>query len=138
MTAEPGADGPAVSTIRAWIAFYTKGLPAGTASDRRALIENDLWEEAQAAVWMGETDGLTRQRMSRWLRGVPADVAWRFEHQRGTTKLPRRTDMHISKGQAVAIGITTSYYVLMFAGVRLPMEPAASASGTAWPQHHSV
>ena len=114
---DPAANGPAVSAIRVWVALYTKGLPAGTASDRRALIENDLWEEAQTAIWMGETDGLTRQRISRWLRGLPADVAWRLEHQSGTMKLPWRADMRISKGQAVVIGITTIYYVLILVGL---------------------
>ncbi len=106
------------SAIRVWVAFYTRGLPVELAKDRRDLIESDLWDEAQEAAWLGETSGFARQRWSRWLRGMPADVSWRIEQQRRTTKLPRRADVRISKGQLAAIGVVTIFYVVvMIAGL---------------------
>ena len=98
------------------VALYTKGMYAADAAERQALVEADLWDEAQAAEWMGMTASLARQRWSRWLRGVPADLAWRLEHQRRIRKQPRRTEMH-SKGQLAAIGIVTALYVVMVAGL---------------------
>lgn len=106
----------AVSVIRAWVALYTKGLPAPIASDRRTLIEADLYDEGAAAQWLGETSGLARQRWSRWLRGAPADATWRLEQQRRITTMPRRTDMRISKGQLAAIGVVTIWYAVMIIG----------------------
>ena len=111
------ADGRAVAAIRAWVAVYTKGLPAPMATDRQSLIDGDLSEETQAAEWLGETAGLARQRWSRWLRGVPADITWRAEQQRRITKRPRRTDMRLSKGQGAAIAIAAIYYTVLFVGL---------------------
>ena len=110
-------DDQTARVIRAWVAVYTRGLPAGLALDRQALIEADLWEEAEAAQWLGETSRLARQRWSRWIRGLPADVTWRLEQQRRITKMPRRTDMRISKAQLAAIGVVTILYVVMIAGL---------------------
>lgn len=109
-------DGRMAAAILGWVALYTKGLSAVDASERRALVEADLWDEARAAEWMGVTGGLARQRWSRWLRGVPADLAWRLEQQRRIGKRPRRTNMH-SKGQLAAIGIVTVLYIVMVAGL---------------------
>lgn len=113
---QPPPDGRLAAAILGWVALYTKGLSASDASERRALIEADLWDEARAAEWMGLTGGLARQRRSRWLRGVPADLAWRLEHQRPITKQIRRTVMH-SKGQLAAIGIVLALNVVMVAGL---------------------
>lgn len=121
------ADDRAVSVIRAWVAVYTKGLPAPMAMDRRSLIEGDLWDETRASEWLGETDGLARQRWSRWLRGVPADITWRAEQQRRITKKPRRTDMRISKLQAAAIAVVSIYYMSLIVGL------FAQPSFLAWP-----
>ncbi len=110
------ADDRAVAAIRAWVAVYTKGLPAPMAADRQSLIDGDLGDETEAAEWLGETDGLARQRWSRWLRGVPADITWRVDQQRRTTK-PRRTHVQISKGQGAAIAVASIYYVALLAGM---------------------
>ena len=104
------------SLVRAWVALYTRGLPESAAEDRRALIEADLWDEADAAERLGETSGLGRQRISRLVRGVPADLTWRLEQQRRRTKTPRRIGMGISKGQLAAIGAVTIYYIVLIVG----------------------
>jgi preprotein translocase subunit Sss1 len=101
------------SVVRAWVGLYTKGLPESAAEERRALIEADLWDEASAAHRLGEASGLGRQRFSRLVRGVPADLTWRLEQQRRITRMPRRTDMRISIGQLVAIGVVAVLQVGM-------------------------
>ena len=106
MSAAPGDR--AASLVRAWVRLYTGGLAAALADERRALIEADLWDEAAAADWMGETSGLSRQRVSRLVRGVPADISWRISVQR-----PWRLDMRIPLGQLVAIVAATLFQVFI-------------------------
>lgn len=99
----------AATTIRAWVALYTRGLHADVADDRRAEIEADLWDEVDMASKVGETAGLGRRRISRLIRGMPADVAWRLEQRERSTKAPWRTTMHISRLELVAIVAATIY-----------------------------
>jgi len=101
-----------VSVIRAWVALYTRGLPEPLAQARRAVINGDLWDEAEAARWLDETSGLPRQRWSRWVRGLPADISWRIAHSRIPNR-PRRSDMRISKVQLAAIGGVVILYAVM-------------------------
>jgi hypothetical protein len=60
--------------VRAWAALYTRGLPAPTREERLAELESDLWEHRAA-----RGDGLRPQLaiLSRCVRGMPADLAWR-------------------------------------------------------------
>lgn len=105
-----------VSVIRAWVALYTRGLPEPLAVARRAVIDGDLWDEADAARWLDETSGLPRQRWSRWVRGLPADISWRIAHSRIPNR-PRRSDMRISKVQLAAIGGVVILYAVMIVGL---------------------
>ena len=107
------------SVVRAWVGLYTRGLPERLAEDRRALIEADLWDEASAAAWLGETSGLGRQRFSRLVRGVPADLAWRLEQQRRSPKTPRRATCASQRVQLVAIGLVFILQVVLFVGLLL-------------------
>ena len=106
-----------VSVIRAWVALYTRGLPEPLAEARRAVIDGDLWDEAEAARWLDETSGLPRQRWSRWVRGLPADISWRIELQGRIANRPRRIDMRISKVQLAAIGVVGILYAVMIVGL---------------------
>lgn len=105
-----------LSVIRAWVALYTRGLPEPLAQARRAVINGDLWDEAEAARWLDETSGLPRQRWSRWARGLPADISWRIAHSRIPNR-PRRSDMRISKVQLAAIGGVVILYAVMIVGL---------------------
>jgi hypothetical protein len=106
-----------VSVIRAWVALYTRGLPEPFAEERRAVIEAELWDEAEAARWLDETSGLARQRWSRWVRGLPADISWRIESQSKIANLPRRSDVRISKIRLAAIGVVVLLYAVMIVGL---------------------
>lgn len=131
----PGGDSPdrPVAAVRAWVAFYTRGLSAELAETRRALMEAELWDEARAAEWLGETAVLGRQRWSRLLRGIPADLVWRLEQRGRATGAQRRTAMHISKGQLVAIGsVTILYAVILFMIARGVMMTVATSDPARW------
>jgi hypothetical protein len=110
----PG-DGSA-SLVRAWVATYTRGLPDSAAAERKALIEADLWDEA-SVEGPEAPSGLARQRLSRLVRGLPADIAWRVEQQRRTTKGPVRTAMRIPLGQLIAIGVVAILQIVMIVGL---------------------
>lgn len=106
-----------VSVIRAWGALYTRGLPEPLAVARRAVIDADLWDEADAARWLDETSRLQRQRWSRLVRGLPADISWRLEWQARMANRPRRIDMRVSKVQLAAIGAVGILYAVMIVGL---------------------
>jgi len=62
---------------RAWVSFYTAGLPAEERDRRRGEIDSDLYEHERFAA----TDGpgpIARPVAARFVRGVPADVSWRI------------------------------------------------------------
>jgi hypothetical protein len=100
----------ASAAVRAWVALYTRRLPAELAASRRELIEADLWDETRAAESLGQTAGLGPQRWGRLIRGMPADLAWRLEQRGRGRGAPRRMTMRISKGELVAIvGLTVLY-----------------------------
>ena len=74
----------AAEMILRWCDLYTRGLSPAVAGDRRAELASDLWEHA--AVEPRATGAM----LSRALRGVPADLAWRHaEHRRVRALLPR-------------------------------------------------
>lgn len=60
--------------VRAWAALYTRGLPTTARGERLAELESDLWEH-RAALRAGVRGQLAI--LSRCVRGMPADIAWR-------------------------------------------------------------
>ena len=78
----PG-DPVCVRLTRAWTRTYSRGLPAGTAQDRRGEIESDLFDELAAARAAGLREAtVSRTILTRMLLGVPADLSWRHQHRR--------------------------------------------------------
>jgi hypothetical protein len=70
------APAPAVDrAVLAWGRWYTRDLPGAIGADRLAELESDLFEERAAA---GGAHGVGRSILGRAIRGIPADVAWRF------------------------------------------------------------
>jgi hypothetical protein len=98
------------ATVRAWVGLYTWRLPPGVAASRRALIESDLWDESQAADVLGETGALGRQRVSRLIRGVPADLTWRLGHSRARKGAARRDSMRISRMETMVLASVGAVY----------------------------
>ncbi len=74
------ADGRAQRAVRQWVSFYTWGLPIELRDRRRSEIESDQWEHEHDARLTGcGPEHLAWQVLGRWLFGMPADLAWRFE-----------------------------------------------------------
>jgi hypothetical protein len=57
-----------------WVGVYTRGLPTDTRCERLREIDSDVWEHLSSA---GAGTLTELSILSRCLRGLPADVAWR-------------------------------------------------------------
>ncbi|KRC61370.1 hypothetical protein ASE14_10815 [Agromyces sp. Root81] len=75
--------------VLAWGRWYTSDLPEDVAADRLAELESDVFEERAAAT--GDA-GVGGSIVWRAIRGVPADLTWRFARLRGASlTAPRGT-----------------------------------------------
>jgi hypothetical protein len=63
-----------VRFTRSWVALYTRSLPDPAGQRRRAEIESDLWEQLNNT----SSSRASAQVLDRCLRGIPADVWWRY------------------------------------------------------------
>lgn len=63
-----------------WVDRYTHSVPEAARAERRAELASDLWEHRAASG-----DGLRVELavLSRCVRGIPADVAWRRSRRQG-------------------------------------------------------
>jgi hypothetical protein len=64
----------------AWVALYTRGVPAEFRERRQAELESDVWEHAFNRE--GENDTAWKralQMIGRLISGIPADLMWRAE-----------------------------------------------------------
>ena len=59
---------------RSWVALYTRSLPEAVGERRRVEIESDLWEQLND----GSAGRTSARVLDRCLRGIPADVWWRY------------------------------------------------------------
>lgn len=109
-----GAEPLSVRAVRRWLALYTSGLPM-EARERRCLeLESDRWEHLHDT---SETDA-TRAVLRRFLRGIPADVRWRYRtllEARGARQ--RSREMTTSLRQAALVNGSQ----LIFAGAVLTL-----------------
>ncbi len=73
---------------RRWVALYTRTAPAEDASDRRAEMESDLFDQVSACIERSVSPRqVSGQVLGRAVRGVPADVAWRLDVERAPGRL---------------------------------------------------
>jgi hypothetical protein len=67
-----------------WTRWYTRDLAPAIAGDRRDEIASDVWEQAA-----GQADrpaaALAASIVGRVVRGIPADLAWRWKVRPATT-----------------------------------------------------
>lgn len=67
---------PAVDrAVLAWGRWYTRDLPDAIGAERLAELESDLFEQRAAA---DGAPGVGPSILWRAIRGIPADLAWRF------------------------------------------------------------
>jgi hypothetical protein len=64
--------------VNRWCAFYTRGLVAEAAADRRDELDADVFDQVSWSTSAGLTDrAISRAILWRAIKGVPADLAWR-------------------------------------------------------------
>ena len=69
--------------VRGWVWLYTLGLPLQARNDRRTEIDSDLWDQTHTwRVRRPSTSGDASSVLLRCLRGMPADLIWRFADTR--------------------------------------------------------
>lgn len=69
--------------VRRWVRSYTQTLPASIAERRAEEIGADVADHIAHARSTGASDHhIAISVLSRMVRGAPADVAWRNEHDR--------------------------------------------------------
>ena len=69
-----------VSLTRLWLRWYTAGLPPQLRQDRRCEITSDMAEHSSSRMADGwGSRRIARERLTRTLLGVPADLRWRRE-----------------------------------------------------------
>ena len=78
--------------ILRWCELYTRGLSPAVAGDRRDELASDLWEHA------AHEPRPAAAMLSRAIRGVPADLAWRYEERRRVRGLLPRSQRIVSGG----------------------------------------
>ncbi len=106
----------AAAAVQAWVGLYTRRLPRAVAAERRALIDSDLWDEAQVAGLIGGSGTLARQRVSRLVRGLPDDLTWRLDQGRATRRATQGGTMRISRVEAVllaSIGVIYGAFLIV-------------------------
>ena len=119
-----------VRLAQAWVALYTRGLPADRRDARRAEISSDLWEHGHDAACDGSRDG-TASVLGRVLAGVPADISWRVE-ERGLARDRGAMDpswygQRVLRHQLIIPGIAVLVGLVTLAG--LPSAAAALLAG---------
>ena len=105
--------------ILRWCELYTRGLSPAIAGDRRDELASDLWEHAahepRPAVAM----------LSRAIRGVPADLAWRYEESKRMRGLMPRSQRIVSG--AVSTMVLAAASALIVFGVVVISRTSAMA-----------
>ncbi len=65
-----------------WVRVYTRGADVEAGARRAAELASDIWEHEHHALTEGRTpSAIDSEILFRCLRGVPADVSWRFRHR---------------------------------------------------------
>ena len=96
---------------RAWVRVYTAGLPREDRERRRDEIDSDLYEYESERGYggMGAVG-------SRFVRGVPADIAWRVERSMHTEMEDDLVDTWpglIAVVLVLAIAVTSLVYAIL-------------------------
>jgi hypothetical protein len=83
----------AVRLTRGWTRVYTAGLTGDVRDARRDEVACDLWEQQLDDRESGLSGGNTaRAMLSRLGRGLAADLAWRVEQRRPTSRTRQMID----------------------------------------------
>lgn len=120
-----GVETPWVNMVRRWVALYTRGPPVDVRDRRLLELESDVWEQLHDA----DEPNASRAVFGRFLRGVPADVWWRYHtllESRGARK--RSQKMTTSLRDCWWVNLTAILGVVPL-GLSLAMAATVSGGG---------
>jgi hypothetical protein len=118
-----------IAMTRAWLRFYTLGLPLDIGASRRQEIESDLWE-MQHDPGISGSWSCAFKAVGRLLGGMRDDIGWRMEvtpvRELSTAISSGGPSFHIietrrPKPGSIGAGMLTS--LLMFASFGLMLQP---------------
>ena len=80
------------SRVERWCAFYTRGLHADVAAERREELAADVLDHTEWATEQGiDPAALARSITWRAIKGIPSDLAWRRTQLRAADTAPLGT-----------------------------------------------
>jgi hypothetical protein len=109
----------ALRVVRGWTRFYTWRLPPDLRDRRRTEIDSDLWESEHDQAGASPLSSAAHV-LGRFVRGMPADLAWRREHADGHVR-------HVTRQLIWAIGalaLVTAWWVFGLMRTQALPEPA--------------
>ncbi len=120
-----GAETQWANMVRRWVALYTRGLSVDVRDRRFLELESDVWEHLHDA----DEPNASRAVYGRFLRGIPADVWWRYH-----TLLESRGARQ--RSQKMTTSLRDSWWVILTAilgvvplGISLAMMTTVSGGG---------
>jgi len=97
----------AADIVLRWADLYTRGLDPVAAGDRVAELESDLWEHAAAEP------GARAAILSRAIRGIPADLAWRHEQRTAARMLLPRSQRIVGNAVTALVALAASALIAL-------------------------
>lgn len=120
-----GAEPLSVKAARRWTAVYTRGLSIDVRERRCLELESDMWEHLHDA----DEPNASSAVFGRFLRGIPADVRWRYR-----TLLESRGARQ--RSQYMTTSLRSNWWVVLTAilgvvplGISLAMAATLSGGG---------
>lgn len=110
------------AAVRGWVGLYTRGLPAELRDRRCEEVEADLADETLDAELFGSTGALTTARLSRLVRGIPADVSWRLGDARHEVRSQDKRREHMPASR-LSLVLLAGVVILAGIGLVLTLQP---------------
>jgi hypothetical protein len=110
-----------------WVDRYTRGVPEAARAGRRAELASDLWEHRAAC---GGGSRVELAIVSRCVRGMPADLAWRRARRHGGRLPSARTAARLA---GRSIGLLAYAFLVGFHGYNATALAGLDLYGADWP-----
>jgi hypothetical protein len=102
-----------------WVRVYTRNLPAAVAERRIGEIEADLHDQLATERALGTDDGrISSSILSRMVRGIHADIAWRREQARAARRRHRgEHTMNSALAYRIGLGLAVASGLFLLWGI---------------------
>jgi hypothetical protein len=107
------------SLVGRWVRAYTRNLSTSVAQRRIGEIEADLHDQIATERAQGIDEGrIARSILSRMLRGISADIAWRREAAKPVRPAHRIEDtMHTTMAYRIGLALAAASALFLLWGV---------------------